>query len=141
MKLYFSAAHSKLTFSIRSSLVEHNSEAHSILYLRTDTNVLGLLYVTNAAVEMMKEQGSGQLVNIGSLAGHKTGPGVGLFRDEVRRQRHLGIPPPRAPRVQYPGGYGELGAVENELANHVIDEEAKESINALLQLDILQFGT
>lgn len=39
-----------------------------------DVNVLGLLYVTEATVQVMKEQGSGHLVNISSVAGRKSGP-------------------------------------------------------------------
>ena len=36
-----------------------------------DVNVIGLLYATDAAVEAMKRQGGGHLVNISSLAGRK----------------------------------------------------------------------
>ncbi|MDQ3430341.1 MAG: SDR family NAD(P)-dependent oxidoreductase, partial [Actinomycetota bacterium] len=36
-----------------------------------DVNVLGLLYTTDAAIETMKRQGSGHLVNISSVAGRK----------------------------------------------------------------------
>jgi NADP-dependent 3-hydroxy acid dehydrogenase YdfG len=36
--------------------------------------VLGLLYVTDAAVQVMKEQGSGHLVNTSSVARRKSGP-------------------------------------------------------------------
>jgi 3-hydroxy acid dehydrogenase/malonic semialdehyde reductase len=35
-----------------------------------DTNIKGLLYVTRAALERMKGQGSGLIINIGSVAGH-----------------------------------------------------------------------
>jgi NADP-dependent 3-hydroxy acid dehydrogenase YdfG len=33
--------------------------------------VLGLLYTTDAAIEVMKRQGSGHIVNVSSLAGRK----------------------------------------------------------------------
>src|ERR687894_298332 len=36
-----------------------------------DVNVMGLLYATDAAVETMKRQGGGHLVNISSVAGRK----------------------------------------------------------------------
>ncbi len=42
-------------------------------------NVMGLLHATDAAVQVMKEQGSGHVVNISSVAGHKTRPGVGAY--------------------------------------------------------------
>ncbi len=41
--------------------------------------MLGLLYVTDAAVQMIKEQGSGHLVNISSVAGRKSGPFRGAY--------------------------------------------------------------
>ena len=37
-----------------------------------DVNVLGLLYATDAALEAMKRQGSGHIVNVSSVAGCKT---------------------------------------------------------------------
>lgn len=37
-----------------------------------DTNVKGLLYVTRAIVPGMVERGSGQVINLGSTAGHQT---------------------------------------------------------------------
>src|SRR5215204_5264288 len=36
-----------------------------------DVNVMGLLYATDAAIEVMKRQGGGHLVNISSVAGRK----------------------------------------------------------------------
>ena len=44
-----------------------------------NVNALGLLYVTDAAVQVMKEQGSGHLVNISSVAGRKSGPLRGAY--------------------------------------------------------------
>jgi 3-hydroxy acid dehydrogenase / malonic semialdehyde reductase len=39
-----------------------------------DTNVKGLLYVTRAIAPSMVERGSGQIINIGSIAGHEVYP-------------------------------------------------------------------
>src|SRR5215216_2853898 len=36
-----------------------------------DVNVMGLLYATDAAIEVMKGQGGGHLVNVSSVAGRK----------------------------------------------------------------------
>src|SRR3712207_4452906 len=44
-----------------------------------DVNVLGLLCATDAAVEAMRRQGSGHIVNISSVAGRKTRPTVGVY--------------------------------------------------------------
>ena len=105
-----------------------------------DVNVMGLLYVTDAAVQVMKEQGSGYVVNISSVAGRKTRPGVGVYSgtkfavnaiSEALRQELI-EDNVRVTMI-------EPGAVETELPNHITDEEAKEGIDALYQLDdILQ---
>lgn len=39
-----------------------------------DTNVKGLLYVSKAVMPLMIEQGQGQIINIGSIAGRETYP-------------------------------------------------------------------
>ncbi len=104
-----------------------------------DVNVMGLLYVTDAAVQIMKEQGSGHLVNISSVAGRKTGPLRGAYSgtkfavnaiSEALRQELI--------EDNIRVTVVEPGAVETELASHITDEEAKEGIDALYQLDILQ---
>ena len=105
-----------------------------------EVNVLGLLYATDAAIEVMKEQGSGHLVNISSLASRGTRPGLGVYSgtkmavngiSESLRQELLedNI---RVTMV-------EPGAVETELPDHITDEEAREGLSTMLeQLDPLQ---
>ena len=105
-----------------------------------EVNVLGLLYATDAAIEVMKEQGSGHLVNISSLASRGTRPGLGVYSgtkmavngiSESLRQELLedNI---RVTMV-------EPGAVETELPDHITDEEASEGLSSLLeQLEPLQ---
>ena len=99
-----------------------------------EVNVLGLLYVTDAAIEVMKEQGSGHLVNISSLASRGTRPALGVYSgtkmavngiSEALRQELLedGI---RVTMV-------EPGAVETELPEHITDEEAREGLNTMLE--------
>ena len=105
-----------------------------------EVNVLGLLYATDAAIEVMKEQSSGHLVNISSLASRGTRPGLGVYSgtkmavngiSESLRQELLedNI---RVTMV-------EPGAVETELPDHITDEEAREGLSAMLaQLEPLQ---
>ncbi len=44
-----------------------------------DVNVFGLLYTTEAAIQVMKEQNSGHLVNVSSLAARQTGEARGIY--------------------------------------------------------------
>jgi NADP-dependent 3-hydroxy acid dehydrogenase YdfG len=102
--------------------------------------VLGLLYTTDAAIEVMKRQGSGHIVNVSSLAGRKvtrdtsgvyagTKHAVGAISEGLRQE--LLDDNIRVTVV-------EPGAVETELTDHITDEEAKEGLSGLLSLDILQ---
>jgi NADP-dependent 3-hydroxy acid dehydrogenase YdfG len=105
-----------------------------------EVNVMGLLYATDAAIDVMKQQGSGHLVNISSVAGRKvTRDSSGVYAgskhavgaiSEGLRQELLedGI------RVTVV----EPGAVETELTDHITDEDARESLSGLLKLDRLQ---
>jgi NADP-dependent 3-hydroxy acid dehydrogenase YdfG len=94
-----------------------------------DVNVLGLLYATDAAVEAMKRQGSGHIVNVSSVAGRKTRPTGGVYSgtkfavnaiSEALRQELLedGI---RITMV-------EPGAVATELTEHITDEEVRKGL-------------
>jgi serine 3-dehydrogenase len=44
-----------------------------------DTNVKGLLYVTRAVLPGMVERGKGQVINIGSIAGHQVYPSGNVY--------------------------------------------------------------
>jgi NADP-dependent 3-hydroxy acid dehydrogenase YdfG len=105
-----------------------------------EVNVLGLLYATDAAIEVMKRQGSGHIVNISSVAGRKvtrdtsgvyagTKHAVGAISEGLRME--LLEHNIRVTVV-------EPGAVATELPTHITDEEAKEGLSGLLSLDILQ---
>ncbi len=105
-----------------------------------EVNVLGLLYATDAAIEVMKGQQSGHIVNVSSLAGRKvtrdtsgiyagTKHAVGAISEGLRME--LLEDNVRVTVV-------EPGAVETELTDHITDDEAKEGLSGLLELDILQ---
>ena len=105
-----------------------------------DVNVLGLLYTTDAAVETMKRQGGGHLVNISSVAGRKvTRDASGVYAgskfavgaiSEGLRQELL--------EDNIRVTIVEPGAVATELTDHITDEDARESLGGLLNLEILQ---
>ncbi|HSL01307.1 MAG TPA: SDR family NAD(P)-dependent oxidoreductase [Rubrobacteraceae bacterium] len=105
-----------------------------------EVNVMGLLYATDAAIGIMKEQGSGHLVNVSSVAGRKvtrSSNGVyagtkfavnaiseGLRQELIEDNIRVTIVEP--------------GAVATELPDHITDEDARESLSGLMKLERLQ---
>jgi NADP-dependent 3-hydroxy acid dehydrogenase YdfG len=90
------------------------------------TNVLGLMYMTHAAIDGMVEQGSGDVVNISSVAGRTARKGAGVYNaskwavnafSESLRQEVTG----RGVRISLV----EPGAVDTELRTHITQEEAR----------------
>jgi NADP-dependent 3-hydroxy acid dehydrogenase YdfG len=91
-----------------------------------DTNVLGLMYMTHAAIEGMVEQGSGDIVNMSSVAGRTARKGAGVYNaskwavnafSESLRQEVTG----RGVRISLV----EPGAVATELVSHITQPGAK----------------
>ena len=91
-----------------------------------DTNVLGLMYMTHAAIEGMRRAGSGDVVNVSSVAGRVARKGAGVYNaskwavnafSESLRQEVTG----RGVRI----GLVEPGAVATELTDHITQPEAK----------------
>jgi NADP-dependent 3-hydroxy acid dehydrogenase YdfG len=84
------------------------------------------LYVTDAAVQAMKEQASGHLANISSVAGRKSGPFRGTYSGSKFAVNAIS----EALRVELLE-YNirvtvvEPGAVATELPDHITDEEAR----------------
>jgi NADP-dependent 3-hydroxy acid dehydrogenase YdfG len=83
------------------------------------TNVLGVMYMTHAAIEGMVEQGSGDIVNVSSVAGRVARKGAGVYNaskwavnafSESLRQEVTG----RGVRI----GLVEPGAVATERPHH-----------------------
>jgi NADP-dependent 3-hydroxy acid dehydrogenase YdfG len=91
-----------------------------------NTNVLGLMYMTRAAIDGMVEQGSGDIVNVSSVAGRSARKGSGVYNaskwavnafSESLRQEVTG----RGVRVSLV----EPGAVATELTDHITQPDAK----------------
>ncbi|WP_369137866.1 SDR family NAD(P)-dependent oxidoreductase [Modestobacter versicolor] len=92
------------------------------------TNVMGVLYMTHAAIDGMVEQGSGDVVNLSSVAGRVARKGAGVYNaskwavnafSESLRQEVTG----RGVRI----GLVEPGAVATELSSHITQPEAREA--------------
>jgi NADP-dependent 3-hydroxy acid dehydrogenase YdfG len=92
------------------------------------------------AVQVMKEQGSGHVVNISSVASRKSGPFWGAYSGTKVAVNAIS----EALRVELIEDNVrvtviEPGAVETELPDHITDEEAREGIQSVYGLDdILQ---
>jgi NADP-dependent 3-hydroxy acid dehydrogenase YdfG len=91
-----------------------------------NTNVLGLMYMTHAAIDGMVEQGSGDIVNVSSVAGRvaRLGSGaynaskwaVNAFSESLRQEVTA-----KGVRI----GLVEPGAVQTELQSHITHPGAK----------------
>ncbi|MGY1916440.1 SDR family NAD(P)-dependent oxidoreductase [Blastococcus sp. SYSU DS0973] len=90
------------------------------------TNVMGVLYMTHAALDGMIEQGAGDIVNVSSVAGRQARKGAGVYNaskwavnafSESLRQEVTG----RGVRISLV----EPGAVTTELTSHITQPEAK----------------
>ncbi|MGY1687326.1 SDR family NAD(P)-dependent oxidoreductase [Geodermatophilus sp. SYSU D00867] len=90
------------------------------------TNVLGLMYMTHAAIDGMVEQGSGDVVNVSSVAGRTARKGAGVynaskwavnaFSESLRQEVTT-----RGVRISLV----EPGAVATELTDHITQPDAK----------------
>jgi NADP-dependent 3-hydroxy acid dehydrogenase YdfG len=99
-----------------------------------NTNLLGLLYTTHAALPIMKAQQRGHIVNISSVAGrvaragsgvyNATKWGVGAFSEALRQEC---IPDHIRVTVIEPG------MVDTELASHITHAAAKEGVRQRMQ--------
>ena len=91
-----------------------------------ETNVMGLMYATHAALPLMKAQGSGHIVNISSVAGRtaRAGSGVynaskwgvGAFSESLRQE---------VCKDKIRVTIIEPGAVATELTQHITNPEVK----------------
>jgi NADP-dependent 3-hydroxy acid dehydrogenase YdfG len=104
-----------------------------------EVNVMGLLYATHAAIGHMKEQGSGHLINISSVAGRKVRLTGGVYSgtkwavsaiSEALRMELL--------EDNIRVTVIEPGAVATELPTHITDEEAKQGMSRFEGVEILE---
>jgi NADP-dependent 3-hydroxy acid dehydrogenase YdfG len=104
-----------------------------------DVNVMGLLYATHAAIGHMKEQGSGHLINISSVAGRKVRATGGVYSgtkwavNAISEALRLELLEDNI-RVTVV----EPGAVATELPEHITDEEAQAGMKRFEGIEILE---
>lgn len=99
-----------------------------------NTNILGLLYATHAALPIMKSQGEGHIVNISSVAGRVAQAGAGVYNatkwgvcglsEALRQEVH---------KDKIRVTIIEPGAVATELTHHITDSQAKERISKWIE--------
>jgi NADP-dependent 3-hydroxy acid dehydrogenase YdfG len=94
-----------------------------------NVNLMGLLYCTHASLPGMREQGSGHIVNVSSVAGRTARAGVAVYNatkfavgafSEALRQEAL--------YANIRVTIVEPGVVETELGDHVTNEMARQAI-------------
>ena len=90
------------------------------------TNVLGVMYMTHAAIEGMVAQGSGDVVNMSSVAGRQARVGAGVYNaskwavNAFSESLHQEVTE-KGVRI----GLVEPGAVATELTDHITQPDAK----------------
>ncbi len=112
-----------------------------------DTNVMGLLYFTQAVIPQMKQQGSGHIINVSSILGQRPLPNMSLYCASKTTVNFIG----RALRMEvrpyhirvttvYPGRtvtefgdalLGQKGANPSRLARVSADQVAQAIVKAI----------
>lgn len=101
-----------------------------------DVNVMGVLYGISAALPRFREQGSGHIINVSSVAGHLVFPGAAVYCGSKFAVRAIaeGFRQESGPTIR--STIISPGAVESELASHITDAATAESIKAIVDIAI-----
>lgn len=101
-----------------------------------DVNIKGVLNGVSAAYPLMQEQGSGQFVNVSSVAGHLVFPGAAVYCATKFAVRAFG----EGIRMESDGSIRVTnispGAIKTELADHISVPEVKESVKEFTDIAI-----
>jgi NADP-dependent 3-hydroxy acid dehydrogenase YdfG len=97
-----------------------------------DVNIRGVLYGIAAALPHMKQQKSGHIINVSSVAGHKVGPGSAVYAATKHAVRALseGLRQEVKP-YNIRTTVISPGAVATELPNSVTDPDVAERVQKL----------
>lgn len=101
-----------------------------------DVNIKGVLNGVAAAQPIMREQGSGQFINISSVAGHVVFPGAAVYCATKFAVRAFG----EGIRMESDGSIRVTnispGAIKTELTDHIGVPEIKEGVKAFTNIAI-----
>lgn len=101
-----------------------------------DVNIKGVLYGIAAVLPMMRQQKSGHIINVSSVAGHKVFPGAAVYCATKFAVRAIS----EGLRLESNGEIRSTnispGAVATELTSTISDADTAASINALYEIAI-----
>jgi NADP-dependent 3-hydroxy acid dehydrogenase YdfG len=102
-----------------------------------DVNIKGVLYGIAAALPYMKQQKSGHIINVSSVAGHKVRPGNAVYAATKHAVRVLseGLRMEVKP-YNIRTTVISPGAVKTELVNSVTEPDVAESVHKIYELAI-----
>lgn len=102
-----------------------------------DVNLKGVLYGIAAALPYMKEQKSGHIINVSSVAGHKVGPGGAVYSATKSAVRVLteGLRQEVKP-YNLRSTILSPGAVSSELINSITEDDVAERVRKIYDVAI-----
>lgn len=99
-----------------------------------DVNIKGVLHGIGAVLPYMKEQRSGQIINVSSVAGHKVGPGGAVYSATKHAVRIIseGLRQETKP-YNIRSTIISPGAVISELPDSITEEDVAKNVRALYE--------
>jgi len=103
-----------------------------------DVNIKGVLYGIDAVLTHMLERGSGQIINVSSVAGHRTGPATGVYSGTKFAVRAIseGLRQETAGKIRVTTICP--GAVTTELAGTITDTAVMENMGGTYNFEFLE---
>ncbi|WP_214860137.1 SDR family oxidoreductase [Exiguobacterium sp. s161] len=102
-----------------------------------DVNIKGVLHGIGAVLPYMREQKSGHVINISSVAGHEVMPSSAVYSGTKFAVRAIteGLRKEESVENHIRATIISPGAVDTELKDHISDEEIKQGIGDLKAID------
>jgi NADP-dependent 3-hydroxy acid dehydrogenase YdfG len=101
-----------------------------------DVNIKGVLNGIAAVLPMMREQKSGHIINLSSVAGHKVFPGGAVYCATKFAVRAISEGIRLESRGEIRATNISPGAVDTELTDHISDDEARKTADKLYEVAI-----